>query len=519
MNVLVTTALVGTAQQPSAEIATGTEIDALTQGLADGEAEHKLLLGAGMWSVYQQAGTVADTLTGITEPSAPEALNACTPAIAALVEGMLKGEYSTLLPEALTRMQWAGQRVPHTMVASILNVQDIELRSAIYPVLGERGRWLSQFNPAWSWVSNYLQETQAEGLAQAESIWQEGPLEQRVKVLRLLRSREATRAREWLAEVWTHERAEARTKLLTTLRVGLTLDDEEFLEKALDDRAADVRSTAASLLTRLPASAFAERMQKRADTMLRYAAGKLTVILPTTFEKDWLRDGILAKPHTHGLGEQSWWFMQILSHARPAHWTEHFGATMDKLIAVADANEDWHEAIVACWSNAAYLYSDVQWCIALWDYWSKKQPGTSMEVRTALLSPMSQSEVEQRVLDLFSNRKHPVKDWHKALFALPTPWSRNFSEKYLQELRSHIASLDFKTNTSVYSDSWYQSIQRATLALPPACFVQASQSWTVPEVPVDMAKHTVWRQYWQQELKKFIESVRIRQRLIEEIVA
>ena len=50
-----------------------------------------------------------------------------------------------------------------------------------------------------------------------------------------------------------------RASLLAVLAPGLSLDDEEFLETALDDRAGEVREVARQLLSRLPGSAFRRR--------------------------------------------------------------------------------------------------------------------------------------------------------------------------------------------------------------------------------------------------------------------
>src|SRR5207302_172291 len=171
MDALVTTALVGTAQQPNLEITTGTEIDTLTAQLAVTEPEHKLLLSAGAWALYRQAGKVSETLSTIPEPAAPENQATCTQGISALLESMFQGEHDDLLPEALERIKQAGLRLPHELLYPALNIQDKELRSAIFPVLGERGRWLSQFNPSWSWVGHYLPGAEDAQLAEADSIW------------------------------------------------------------------------------------------------------------------------------------------------------------------------------------------------------------------------------------------------------------------------------------------------------------------------------------------------------------
>ncbi len=124
MDAFVIAALVGTAQQPNLEITTGTEIDSLTTQLAVTEPEHKLLLSAGAWALYRQAGKVSETLSTIPEPARSESQAACTQRITTLLESMFQGEHDNLLPEALERIKQAGLRLPHELLIPALNIQD-----------------------------------------------------------------------------------------------------------------------------------------------------------------------------------------------------------------------------------------------------------------------------------------------------------------------------------------------------------------------------------------------------------
>ena len=208
MNAIVTAALLGTAQQQNIETYTGTPVDTLTEKLPPGETERNLLLSAGAWALYRQAGRVTDSLPQPPEPAAAETLSLCSAELATLLESMLKGEHQELLPEALECVRRAALRIPYELLPTALAVQGAELRSAMFHLIGERGRWLSQFNPAWSRVSNYLPGAEDAQLANAETTWQEGTLGQRQAVLRLLRTTNPTKAREWLSAVWKQEKAE-----------------------------------------------------------------------------------------------------------------------------------------------------------------------------------------------------------------------------------------------------------------------------------------------------------------------
>jgi len=180
------------------------------------------------------------------EPAAPETLHPCSPLIARLVEDMLAGTHDELLPEALERMEKAGLHLLPELLPAALNAQANWLRSAMTPVLGERGRWLSQFNPAWSWVSRRLPLGEYAVSTDAEITWREGTSEERSEILRWLRAIDPVKARQWLEGTWKQERAQFRAEALEIFGTGLSADDESFLEEALDDRSPKVCEVAAS---------------------------------------------------------------------------------------------------------------------------------------------------------------------------------------------------------------------------------------------------------------------------------
>ncbi len=73
-----------------------------------------------------------------------------------------------------------------------------ELPPAMALAVGERGRWLGQFNRQWAWVAQTLTR-QSDGMPpDAETIWRGGRAGQRVEVLSRLRKIDPTKAREWL---------------------------------------------------------------------------------------------------------------------------------------------------------------------------------------------------------------------------------------------------------------------------------------------------------------------------------
>jgi hypothetical protein len=512
MDTLVTMALVGTAQQPDKDTGTGTPIDTLTAGFSGREMERRLLLAAGSWAIYRQAGKAPGHLPTTPEPAAPETLRTCASALARLVEDMLAGTHDDLLPEALERMEKAGLHLPPELLPIALNAQSSWLRTALAPVLGERGRWLSQFNPAWSWVSRRLPAGGHALPAGAEITWQEGTPEQRSEIVRQLRASDPAKARQWLEGTWKQEKAQFRADALGIFSAGLSADDESFLEEALNDRSSKVCEIAASLLVRIPTSALAARMRNRANEMLGYTKGKLTVTPLTAIDKQWQRDGITARP-PQGTGERTWWLMQVIECVPPAHWEEHFAAPPAKLIA-SIRHKEWEQTLIEGWSHAATRFNDARWILALWDWWYQRRydacPG---QLRRDLISFMPQQEAESRVQEQLINYKSPKNaGWEDLLSALPTPWSKEFGDVYLAALRNYLGKIAVEVQNSY---RWLTSVTIAATALPPACFAATLEKWILPE---SSNAHTRWHiQRWHEQINTFTEALRIRQRLIEEI--
>src|SRR5689334_15461710 len=175
MDTIVTTAIVGTGQAGNQGITTSTPVDALAAQLS-GEPERQLLLAAGAWTMYRRAGRVPVAAPEAPPVAEPETLADCSHRVKQLIDDTLLHNEDDFLLEALARMRNAGLRLPYDFLPQALQrgAERKALRTALIPVLGTRGRWLSQLNPAWSWVAQYLAETTQALPTDAETIWQEG---------------------------------------------------------------------------------------------------------------------------------------------------------------------------------------------------------------------------------------------------------------------------------------------------------------------------------------------------------
>jgi hypothetical protein len=505
MNKLVTTAIVGTGQVENTNLVTDTPIDALAAQLPTDNTERSLLLTAGAWAIYRQAGYCAEPAPTLPQSAPAEVLASCSAKAVHLLASLLQGEHSEILPEALERLQQAHLRLPHDLLPQALayGTKNKEVRSALVPVLGERGRWLSQFNQEWKWVNQLLLQIEKLLPANVETIWQEGTLDERSMILRNMREVDPARARDWLAEVWKKEKAETRTTLLATFEVNLSLEDEPFLEKALDDRSTNVQSLAVSLLARLPDSALVQRMQARADAILTYTKGKITITALETIDEHWVHDGLdkdgAAKTST---------LQQIISLVIPHHWEERFAMIPEKLVSLLKKDDE--STILAAWSQATVRHRATNWSPPLLEKWhgslKKSKNYTDLELAIQLLTCLPQQEAENVIAHLLFENPY----WNSALAVLPRPWSHQFGEACLQALQDHVRTLK-KSEPSHYE--WNAILDATAIALPESCFDGALLPWEIPE-----EEEKGWViSYWRSNLTDFSEVLRIRKQILEEI--
>lgn len=238
------------------------------------------------------------------------------------------------------------------------------LRPALLAAGGERGRWLAAQRPDWRYL---LGEADERELTEP---WDLAPIGRRIGHLTALRRRDPRTGRELLMSTWDTENADDRAALLGTLDVGLTTDDEELLDVALDDRRREVRGMALDLLARLPDSRYGARMAERGRACLRLgthrsgsAAGggdRVDVRPPNRCDPSMQRDGVAAKAPA-GTGQRAWWLEEVLARTPLATW-----GPPDELLQ-RQIPEEWAGVIRRGLGRAAAAQSSGEWAAMLVD--------------------------------------------------------------------------------------------------------------------------------------------------------
>lgn len=368
---LVATALMGTDRQtPNLSEVDGALGDLLGQ-MTSTDAESSLLGAAGAIATYYQAGTVPDEQT-ISQPNPCDGDQQpyCSALALQLLNTMLNGKYRPVLSEFLVYLNAAGQRVPEELLPTLLNIgrQQSHLRDLIQPGIGKRGTWLAQQNPDWAYISSEVDMLDADGHVQTARLkerWETGTRATRLALLKELRAIAPDQAREQLSATWTQEKAKDRAAFLGQFLIGLSLEDEAFLESALGDRSKEVRAIAAHMLAHLPESQLCQRMTERATTFLKIQPSSdsiiLNVMLPDSPDQSWQKDGIVAEKR-HGLGQRGSLLMQLLSAVPLKVWEPYGDANV--LIEAASQHE-WKRALLKGWEIAAQRQQNQAWIQAL----------------------------------------------------------------------------------------------------------------------------------------------------------
>ncbi|MBI3230629.1 MAG: hypothetical protein HYZ45_10740 [Burkholderiales bacterium] len=346
---------------------------------SDLNQEQKVLMAAGVLSWGMQVAQLAEN-DELALPSASAANQGQPPSIAQkyTLRRILQEDLLACLPLWLRHAAQHSVFAPYDDLPRLLEIgrKNVQLRVLLAQVVDQRGRWLAQMNSDWQWLLRDVQ-----GLRIASHWWQDGNVEQRGAWLQEQRAQDAANARQQLQAVWAQEKGPTRAALLASLRVGLQLDDEPFLEAALDDKVWAVRQAASQLLAHLPASQWRIRMRARAQACLRWQGaatqadsswlgrlaqgminivsgteqGAIAVSLPSEFDAAMRRDSLEEKAQA-GKGERASWLQQVLSVVPLAEWVE--GQTDSASLLAAFASNEWQDLLWEACERSCLLYRD-----------------------------------------------------------------------------------------------------------------------------------------------------------------
>ncbi|WP_433366411.1 SWIM zinc finger family protein [Actinoplanes sp. CA-142083] len=381
-----------------------------------------------------------------TEPTPPLPSAAGARLVRILGEGVPGGAQiaNELLSQWLEAAAAKGGHVPPVVLPALLDAgrRNSLIRPAMARVAGRRGAWLAGMRGDWHWLRD-------ETVSSSSYEWDTGTIGERLGYLIELRRSDPARGLALLEASWPQESSDDRARFVAALSTGLSLADDEFLERALDDRRKEVREAALDLLRGLPGSSLGKRMAARAAAAVRLdPRGRLLVTPPEDLDAGLRRDGVAATP-ARGLGVSAWLLEEVLAGAPLGTWSDP--VTMQRLAR----GNDWESALLQGWAKAAVAQNDAAWATVL----LRETPGALREsIRWDLHLVLPAEELGRLAADAL-RQEDPMA--HRLLSIHPGRWPEELSATVLETI-AHRARTD--------RHSWQlgELCRSAALAMPPA---------------------------------------------------
>jgi len=462
--------------------------------LPDMGPEANLLSAGGAAGIAEMAGQIPIQIASTGKLCPPETKPRIPAKAAILLKRMLAGEFEAVLPEFLQLAAARGYVAPPEALPSLLGYKKKEIRSLILPILGERGRWLGSLNPVWSYAL----------ITDDRTTWETGTLIERTAFLERVREDDPVKARRMVQSSWEQDPPKARVLFLSTFAVGLSMDDEPFLESCLDDKRREVRGAALELLVRLPGSRLVKRATTRLESCLRLktrmlARETIEVSLPEKLDAAAKRDGAGVPALRKSMGEKANWLAQMLSVVPPAVWSGKWSLSPEKLLQAALSSE-WKEAILTGWYLAIDRSGDPEWALALAELVIRKEEGRKILAekgwgKIARFIPNEGLERLARVsITAKSNDFHYKHPMLELLEGSDRPWSPGLS-------RIVIASV--QRQARFYLSLLADALPRFGLYIPPELIDEFVLGW-----PEDSASWDTW-------IDQFIAVMQFRREMME----
>ncbi|MEE1741954.1 DUF5691 domain-containing protein [Streptomyces sp. BE147] len=518
---LVTSALLGTDRRPPAFPGGGPapadSAATAPAALLDAAALHTVRRRAGLLPARPGARPVP--AAGDTRPPLPAAARRRLAQLladrAAPSGGGRRGttpDLTELIPQWLAIANLRGFRAPAALLPPLLDAARArtDLRPQALTFAGPLGLWLAGLNPEWKFAlrssSGGSPRPDTTDPRAVRRLWEEGLFAERVALLDAVRAQDPGAGLTLLATTWSTERAEDRLMFLDSLRTGLSGADEPFLEQALSDRGRNVRSTAAELLSALPASALAGRMAARATSCVnpdRTGGGaSIAVEAPHECDSGMQRDGVVPVPPA-GRGERSWWLGQLVEAAPLAVWHQQFaGRTAHEIVALPVA-DDWAGELHAAWCRAAVRQRNAEWARALLGAPStppSNAPGTaSLAERSKLLVTLPGTERAGWVADFIA--AHGLSEAFQLLGVCAVPWAGPLG-------RSVVDALDIARDAGSYPWSFSGVMGLAERCLDPVEADRLEVLTATQDEPEGASPGAGG--YWSEAFQRLVSTLRLR---------
>jgi hypothetical protein len=490
---VVASALIGTDRRPARAMELPTDLAPWS------DATDLLATASALWA-YREAGR-RFPVTSEPPAAAPADTRPLLPtaALRSLSIILADRKFKPLVQEWLALAHRRGGRLPGELVPAVLDATPMEARSDARGVAGPVAAWLAGYRPEWAWAAAPPVNESLDAGDELARAWRGGD-DERLAVFAAVRAADPDRARTFLEQAWADEPAVTRATLVNALAEGLSMADESFLERCLDDRRKDVRRAAAALLGRLPESRFAMRMAQRVLPLVRVSSRlrpRLTVVPPTGLDSTTRRDVVdLA---LQGGAEdpmpalRDYWITQLVAAAPLSMWVVHLGRPPGELIRLAQRVEA--HSVLHGWTAAAIRQADAEWAAEL--------IAAGVGLQRDLIGVLPTASADGARIRLLAER--PLSEVIELLPFDGAQWSAQLTTAVIEALKRTAGNSDLRSSITVR-----EALPAMALAAHPSYAPAAAQLGATLE---DASN----RSFWERPLAALAATLHFRLAMSEEL--
>lgn len=329
---------------------------------SSGNKEEEFLQSAALLSNYRRCGFIPMGGNNGLMTIAPEEEKAyaSNEAHTALEDILVSGNQA-LLHYWLKQCENAHQLIKPALLPDIIDLgnQHKHLRQLISTCMGQRGKWLMQWNESWRWSapSSY------------DDAWENGSTSERKAVLTKIREQDAAKGLALLREIWLRENAATRAELLESLRTGAGAADLPWLEPLMEEKSVKVRDAAMAILKTIPESNILQRYWTFLKESITIEQSKGLLGFGTKYSlsihskvPDPAKElpGIDPLSGKAAISDELHVIWQCISHISPQLWTEHYGKDPISFLELFRKN-DKYRILLPAFGRAAVNYRNEEW--------------------------------------------------------------------------------------------------------------------------------------------------------------
>ena len=343
-----------------------------------------------------------------------------------VVVALTDGASPVLRDERVAMLDAHGWLVPPELLPTPALAPPIAHAAA----LGRRAGWLSRYVSGYRpWGVEGEELGQGEIVARLEA-QSTSPVERQAYFAAFRRSDAAT-ARDWLAAAWPTLKMNDKA-MVAGLETGLSAADAPFLEAILPERNVERRQVVARLLSRLPSSGYAARVETRGRALVerknRLTQGLRLVPPSADAYADMEGDGCVVPTEQWSggpkLSEDDRAYRALDWHARhiaPARWTQWLGLSPAAVIhEFASLAPRQFRSSSAALGAGAVLHRDATFAALLLDT-ADQTLGARKDELWALVPPQDRERLAIKVMRSADEPDEPIA----ALRALDGHWTRS----------------------------------------------------------------------------------------------